>query len=188
MKPKLIGITGRKFNGKDTLGNMLISKYDYKRFAFADPLKEGCKHIFGLTDEQLYGDLKETNDDFWQTTPRTILQFVGTELFREQLSTIMPHLGKNIWVEATKRKIMKEWQENNNQCIVVTDVRFENEVNMIKQMGGIVIRIVRDSMNDTVDVHASEIAIQFLDVTSEISNNSSIEDLSKVLDNFMVEL
>lgn len=180
--PLLIGITGRKFNGKDTLGTHLISTYDYKRLAFADPLKEGCKQIFDFNDEQLYGSLKETEDDFWHVTPRKVLQYVGTDLFREQLENIMPHLGKNIWVEATKRKILNEWQKNKHQKIVITDVRFPNEVEMIYDLGGIMIRVERDIVNDDIDVHASEIQISNLEVTYRLKNNGTIKELYNKLD------
>lgn len=183
--PLLIGITGKKFNGKDTLGNRLIEKYNYKRFAFADPLKEGCRQIFGLNDEQLYGSLKETIDEYWNVTPRKLLQYIGTDLFRDQLINIMPHLNKDIWVYATKRKILNEWKINSNQRIVVTDVRFENEINMIYELGGIVIRVKRDTIKNS-DIHASELEIDNLCVTYELSNNETIHELYDKLDHLLL--
>ena len=47
--------------------------------------------MFGLCDEQLYGSLKETKDDYWDASPRTPLQFIGTNLLRKQFN-------QNIWV------------------------------------------------------------------------------------------
>ena len=61
--PRIIGVTGKKFNGKDTLGNYL-SKYNYKRMAFADPLKEVIKNVFNFNDAQLYGEDKERIDEY----------------------------------------------------------------------------------------------------------------------------
>ena len=50
---KLIGLLGRKQSGKDTLGNYLVDKYNYKRYAFADPIKDILKIMFDLSDKQL---------------------------------------------------------------------------------------------------------------------------------------
>lgn len=181
----IIGITGRKFNGKDTLGKMLIQLYNYTRLAFADPLKEACKCVFSFTNEQVYGNLKEVVDDYWHTTPRQVLQYVGTELFRDQLYKIMPHLGVNIWVEALLKKASDIKQENPNARIVVTDVRFSNEVEAIKKIGGIVIRVKRPSVNITTDPHPSEVAIDDLNVDYEIMNDGTVADLEDKLNNLM---
>jgi len=173
MSQKIVGITGRKFNGKDTLGKYFIDELGYKKLAFADSLKEGCRCIFGFTDEQLYGEKKEEIDEFWKATPRKVLQFVGTELFRNQLAEIMPHLGHDIWVEVVRKKIL----DNPDTNFVITDVRFPNECEIIKKMGGIIIRVNRDSVNTTVDLHQSEIEIEKLDVDTVIQNDGSIDDL-----------
>src|SRR5579863_3132559 len=52
----IIGITGRKRSGKDTVGNYLVEHYGFVKVSFADTLKEACKIIFGFSDEQVYGD------------------------------------------------------------------------------------------------------------------------------------
>lgn len=175
--PKLIGITGRKFNGKDTVGNYYVSNHGYVRLAFADALKKACGEIFGFTDEQLYGNEKEIIDEFWKVSPRVVLQYVGTDLFREQLCQIMPEVGNNIWVKVVQKKILSAWKSNPNACFVVTDVRFPNECKMIRDMGGIVIRVKRDSVNNTADTHSSETEIENLTVDFEISNNGTKPEL-----------
>lgn len=177
--PKVLGITGRKFNGKDTLGNFFIEQYGYKRLAFADSLKKACAEIFGFTEEQLYGDKKEVIDDYWQTTPRTTLQFIGTELLREQLQVIMPNIGKDIWIKVVEKKMLDEWKINPDAKFVITDVRFLNECNMVQNMGGTVIRVKRDSVNTSVDCHSSEIEISNLPVNFEVLNNSTKESMFK---------
>lgn len=182
--PQVIGVTGRKFNGKDTLGNYFVEKYGYKRLAFADALKNGCREIFGFTNEQLYGDQKETFDEYWDTTPRTVLQYVGTDLFREQLCTIMPKVGKNIWLKVVEKKILDELKINPNARFVITDVRFQNECQMIKNMGGIVIRVKRDSVNNVVDCHCSELEIEKLNVNVELPNNGTKQELFNIALNF----
>lgn len=173
MFPKIIGITGRKYNGKDTLGKFFIERMKYTRLAFADPLKEACRCIFGFTEEQLYGNEKEINDKYWQVTPRKVLQYVGTDLMRDQLGDIIPHIGQDIWIEVVRKKIL----DFPDVCFVITDVRFPNEINMIKQLGGINIRVSRESVNTVVDPHPSELLIEQLIVDYEINNNGTIQQL-----------
>ncbi len=175
--PQVLGVTGHKYNGKDTLGNYFVEKYGYKRLAFADSLKDGCREIFGFSDEQLYGNKKEIIDEYWGVTPRTVLQYVGTDLFREQLGNIIPKIGKNIWLKVVEKKILDELKLNPNARFVVTDVRFPNECQMIKDLGGIVIRVKRDCVNNVADFHISELEIEKLDVNIELQNNGSKDEL-----------
>ena len=176
-KFNLIGITGRKFNGKDTLGQYFVSYLDYERLGFADALKEACRCIFGFNDDQLYGDKKEIVDEFWKVTPRKIFQYVGTDLFRDQLKNIIPHVESSIWIEVLKKQILDKRNANPDVKIVITDVRFSNEVDMIHQLGGIVLRVNRDIMNTEIDQHPSEMEIEKLNIDYEIPNNGSIHDL-----------
>jgi hypothetical protein len=177
MKHSIIGITGKKFNGKDTAGIYLINNYGYERIAFADALKNACKCIFGFTDEQLYGDKKEDIDEYYGISPRKIFQYVGTELFRNKLKEIIPFIDDKIWIHVVKKKILDKIKENPECKIVITDVRFENEANLIKELGGCLIRVTRNIMNITNDDHESEQQIDKLYADYDISNNGTIEEL-----------
>jgi len=183
--PKIIAISGRKGNGKDTLGEYFVKKHGYKRIAFADALKDACKCIFGFSDEQLYGELKEVDDEFWKTSPRIILQYVGTNLFREQLFQIMPWLEKDIWVNVVKKKILDEWKIDPSICFVITDVRFINELEFVKSFDGISIRVTRPSVNNIIDPHPSELQIETLPVDYDILNNQTKEDLFEMSCNIL---
>ena len=174
--PQIVGITGKKFHGKDTLGLILENNYGYIRVAFADTLKDACMVMFDLTHEQVYGNNKETVDDFWKTTPRTILQYVGTDLCRNQLSTIMPHINDNIWVDVVKRKIINKQKKDPAAKFVITDVRFQNEIDFIKSIGGQIIRIQRQSMQHE-DSHSSEANIDLFEVHHEIENDKDVDHI-----------
>jgi len=169
--PLLIGITGQKYSGKDTLGNYICETYNFKRLAFADPLKDVCRTIFGFNDEQLYGDKKEEIDKYWKITPRETLQFVGTELFREQFGKKFEHVDKNIWIKVIKKTLLDNPSEN----YVVTDVRFQNECSMIHELGGVVIKIKRpfQNLDNNFSQHSSEIHIDELNVDYELVNDST---------------
>ena len=183
----IIGITGRKFNGKDTLGNILHEKYGYKCIAFADPLKNCCKAIFHFTNEQLYGNEKEKIDNNWKTTPRIILQFVGTELLRNQMEKILPDIGCNIWIKSFETQIEQMIKIDPCLKIVVTDIRFQNELDCVKNLGGKIIKIIKPDVINT-DSHVSENNIDNFIVDHVIINDGTIDDLIKKIDLFVETL
>ena len=118
---KLIGLSGQKRVGKDTLADYLCSNHGFTKYSFAGPLKKACQEIFMLTDEQTEGIDKETMDDRWGVSARTIFQKVGTELFREKLSQVIPEMKsieevidslkpeyKDSFKKDSKKKLSKE--------------------------------------------------------------------------------
>lgn len=172
--PRIIGITGRKFSGKDTIADMLVKDYGYIKLSYATPLKESCRVIFNLTTEQLYGNQKESVDDYWKVTPREILQFVGTELFRDRIGELLPHIGTDIWVKSVIRTI----DANPDSRFVISDVRFPNEVKALQNMDNSKIwRVCRDIESHKYEEHASENQIATLLVDNDIKNNGTLVDL-----------
>lgn len=128
----------------------LVSKLNsqIKIYNFADILKTDiCINILGLTREQCYGSDDQKNeltDMFWegkQLSCRDVMQIVGTDIFRK--------LDPNVWVRSTISKIMKESPE----LAIVTDCRFPNEIEAIKNVGGKVLRLTRNPFNSD---HISE--------------------------------
>lgn len=144
---KIIGICGLKGSGKDTVGN-IICKNDssFVKMSFADTLKDIVSILMGWDRKLLQGDTTESRewrekaDDYWSDafgkmiTPRIILQQLGTNVMRD-------HFLKSIWVDSLKKKII-----NSNNNIVITDVRFPNEIDMIKSLGGSFIRVERGEL------------------------------------------
>lgn len=179
----LIGLLSKKRMGKDTTADYLVNKYDFIKMTFAQPLKDICKILFMFTDEQQYGDkLKEEIDPRWDISPRTAYQYIGTDLFRDQLDKIMPRIGKDIWVY----HLLLRYQETikNNKNIVISDVRFENEVKLIHDLGGIIIKIDRDIENS--DEHLSEREIDnIMDYDYIIYNIGTLTELYDKIDVFM---
>lgn len=177
----IIGVLGHKYNGKDTIADHLVEKYKFKKICFAHALKDMAKQLFGLTDEQLYGEEKEVEDEYWKTTPRKLLQFVGTELFRKQFSKLCPHVKEGIWVEIVKKKLL-----NTTDNIVISDVRFQNELDMIHNLNGIIIKVKRPSIKK-VDYHESELGIDKIkDFDIEILNNDTLVSLYDKIDKVML--
>lgn len=142
---KLIGIMGLKGSGKDTVAKML--PVEWKRMAFADTLKDIVSILFGWDRNLVEGNTeysrkwREEVSTFWSKeldiknfTPRLALQTLGTDVFRD-------HFNQDIWVKVLKHKII-----NSSDNIVITDVRFPNEANMIKELGGKIVQIIRGDL------------------------------------------
>ena len=87
----IIAFCGLKTSGKTAASEYLVREYGFKRLSFAGPLKESCRLIFQLSDEQVYGSEKEVHDPRWDMTPRKILQLFGTEVGRQ--------IDESVWIK-----------------------------------------------------------------------------------------
>lgn len=159
----------RKGYGKDFCANYLVQKYGFKRLAFADPLKDAARALFGFSEAQLYGDLKEVEDSFWGFSPRWLLQRLGTDTLRNTFGEICVKEGKwhpaeinQIWVRALLRK---RAQVTRGPGVVITDLRFLNEFDSLQKEGAVTVKVIRplsELGNPTQDVHASEVELDSL--------------------------
>jgi hypothetical protein len=184
----LIGVFGKKYHGKDSVSDYIVKKYGFQKEALAKPLKDATKILFGFTDEQLYTDKKEEVDPYWNIKPRAVLQYFGTEVMRKDINRIMPHINDNFWID----RIIKIYDDsklyNANANIIVSDCRFINEKNAIKNKNGIIIKVVRPSI-ETNDTHESEIQIDMInDYDYVIINDGTLNELDKKIDSIMIEL
>lgn len=172
----IIGFAGKKRSGKDTISQYLIEKYNFKRYAFGDPVKEVCRILFGFDDEQLYGGKKEDIDKIG-ITPRESFQKIGTEFGRKYIHDLFPNLKiakGDLWIDIFKRNYKGE-------DIVFSDVRFQNEASSIKELGGYIILL--DSKYAIDDNHESE----KIDVTYDylLENSGTLEDFFKNFENII---
>jgi hypothetical protein len=190
VKKMLIGMIGRMGSGKTTAGKYLVDKHGFTRQAFANPLKRACQDLFLLSDAQVFGNEKEIPDPrWWGCTPRKLLQYVGTDLLREQMQTIIPDLGTTIFVHRFGLWYEKLRKENPDVNVVVDDVRFTDEINYISSHGGILIKIVRDSNMAHCSQHISEqLAQSECDCSYIIVNDGDIATLHHTVDKIICDL
>jgi len=156
----LIILSGEARSGKDTFGKILseLLKKEGEHFntiAFADALKKLVMSEFNLTYEQVYGNLKELEDKrypkmsvkghctgFW--TPREILQFIGTDVYRK--------IDKSYWIKKLYKQI-----ELVPANYIITDGRFINEIDSALDRDGIHFRVERKNKDFTNNRnHSSE--------------------------------
>lgn len=136
----IIGLVGFIGSGKGTVGSMLSEK-GFVADSFARPLKDACSNIFGWPRNMLEGDTevsrawREKPDAYWSEkfgydfSPRLALQLMGTEAGRNVFH-------KDVWVISLLNRAK-------GKNVVVTDVRFQNEIKHIQDNGGKVVRVVR---------------------------------------------
>jgi hypothetical protein len=183
--PLIIGLTGTKNSGKDTIGNYLANKYAFTKICFAEPLKKSCQVIFGFTNYQLNDvTAKEKIDPYWKYSPREILQKVGTELFRDKLGQMFELIGDDIWVKILHRKITDMINDGVDR-IVITDVRFPNEANYIKKQDGYIWKVTCSNVSpNKYSLHKSE-TNQSIIPDENINNDSTIKNLFSIIDKKM---
>ena len=177
----IIGITGRKRNGKDEIANHLVNNHGFERYGFADPMKEGVKTMFDFNDEQLYGSLKEVVDERWGVTPRDVMQVFGTELCQYDLPKYLPALakiGRGIWVHR-----FGIWYKNNSEKnIILSDCRFLHESVPVRAMGGEIWKVERPGYTSSIDSHASENELDLIVYDHLVKNDSTLNDLYSKVD------
>lgn len=191
-KKLVIGISGKKLVGKSTIAEMLIKRANHLplkicNFAFGDPVKEEVSEVYKIDKELCYtqeGKLSEvifemdindprvpkTNDcvhftsensqienNMHKTTVRRLLQWYGTEYARKK--------NPNYWTEKTEEKIVELFDLYD--IVIISDVRFPNEVNSIKSFPLHYICKILPYNNYPYfnDTHPSETALDNVNIT-----------------------
>jgi hypothetical protein len=199
----IIGFVGLIGAGKDTAADYLVNYHGFRRDSFANTLKDAVAAVFGWDRILLEGRTKEARqwreqvDEWWakrlnmpNLTPRLMLQLWGTEVCRNGFHD-------DIWIASLENK-MRKTADN----IVISDVRFPNEIAAIHNAGGIVVRIKRgddpewfqDAVNtnagpqnmswlisktklEKLGIHASETSWVGGNIDFVIENNSTVDEL-----------
>lgn len=198
---KVIGFVGKKGAGKDTAADALLEE-GWARVRFSQALKEITAQSFDIKplflEDAAFKDMefekpikieKSDVENFLDnlplsvtptlrqeimtemihrefTTPRTLLQYLGTDIVRNMIDI-------NGWVKIAADKI-QEWRDRGVN-VVLTDVRFQNEADVITNANGKLVRINRET--DSNDTHESE--KQDFTVDIEINNDGSVYDLHR---------
>lgn len=143
----IVGISGFIGCGKSTVAMQLTDDYGFRKDSFATSLKDACASLFDWPRDLLEGDTtasrewRELTDDWWSETlnipnfsPRLALQLIGTDSLRN-------HFNPGLWFMTLQNRVRK----NPERHVVISDVRFPNEVDFIQKQGGVMIRVDRGS-------------------------------------------
>lgn len=198
----LISVSGLIGSGKDTIADYLVNSHGFLRESWAGTLKDAVAAVFGWDRILLEGKTSESRkwrevpDGWWSArlgvdvTPRRVLQVWGTEVCRNAYHD-------DIWIASLENKLRKT-----NDNVVISDSRFPNELESVKRIGGITIRVKRGVDPDWVDyllkygateefknrwpgIHASEYSSVCAKYDYVIHNDGSIDDLYGKINNLI---
>ena len=157
----IIGLSGKKRAGKDSLAEHLIRNHGFIKVAFADPLRDITYDlnpwIVGVNRRKARLQTLYTKcggwegikaEDNWSGEVRRIMQVLGV--------SVRDNVGPETWVNAAMERV-REFVADNIP-VVMTDMRFPNEVEIVRSNGGLIVRIERDSLpaESLKDQHVSE--------------------------------
>lgn len=178
MTTLLIGLAGRARSGKDTAAQHLVNHHRFQSYAFADPLRDGLMHILNLSPCDFEGDQKEQPLPWLGRSPRELMQSLGTEWGR---NTVHPELWLLL---ATQNLDLLARTHDTATGFVVSDVRFENEAQFIRDRGGVVIHLYRPSA-PAVNAHISEDGIRSTEHDLVLANFGTIDELRQNLNSIV---
>lgn len=176
-----IAVSGKANSGKNTVSNLISSEL-FNTFgkaecvAFADPIKKMVEIAFPyLPKEYLYG----SSDLRWNNIPGAFKN--GAPLTVRQLLIDLGNdfgkvYNKDIWIQNLDSYI-NNYLSNSN--IIVTDLRFRNEFDYLKNNNYCIIRIIRNNLilsTDESEVNQDTIKNSEFDYI--IHNNGSLDDLA----------
>lgn len=171
----IIGVTGRARSGKDTIGSYLVEQYNYGQVSFAEPLRQFVCKLVGI-DRRALDYVKEDPVPWLGKSPRQMLQTLGTEWGRMLVN-------ENIWVLVAMDEAHR-LKRHSGKSAVITDVRFDNEADAIRQRGGRIIHVARpDAM--AVATHVSEAGVREAYGDIRVINDGSLADLYAAIDRIM---
>ncbi|SFI31029.1 deoxynucleotide monophosphate kinase [Nitrosomonas sp. Nm34] len=164
---KLIGLSGAIGAGKSTVAQLLKNSYGFSETTFKEDMVCCLAYIFEV-DMDIFNDraLKEKpHDDLLGRSPREVMQSFGTEWGRKLIHP-------DIWVKRVKNLI------GHYPRLVLSDVRFDNEAQMIKRKGGVIWHIERKNNPFVVNTgHESEHGIDDRFIDQIICNDRDMDQL-----------
>lgn len=180
--PPIVGLVGKKRSGKDTFAQRLVDEHGFVRIAFADALRDCALYldpIVGTEDDAGREPLRLSrlvDRDGWEAAKdcgevRRTLQNFGIGIRR---------LDPEFWIGTALSRL----PEHDGRPVVITDVRFRNEAQAIKEQPhrmGWLVRITRPGM-DRSDTHVSEVEQDSIAVDAEICNDQNVEQLHQHAD------
>ncbi len=184
----IIGVSGKARSGKNTFADMLAEELHkqigvaYVMMAYADVLKKMAQNELDLSWDQLWGESKEAEDKRYIKKVNTdsdgewLTYWTGREIM-QSLGEFYRAIDGLFWV----KKLFRTIDEKEYQSVIITDVRYPNEVDPVVERGGYHVRVNRpeaDEVHGTT--HASETSLDApYKVDFTIMNTGTLDDLRK---------
>lgn len=173
----LIGLCGYTGVGKDEVAKHLVSQHGFVRVAFADAMRDDLYtlnpwiHPTGMQLAFIVDALGWDRAKRDYSEIRRLLQVYGTEVGRNGF-------GENVWIDRAVAEIKK------HPNVVVTDVRFDNEVTALRQLRAKIVHVSRPD-HGPINGHASELLDYAKVADIELVNDSDIATLQVRVDGLL---
>lgn len=186
---KIVAVVGKKRSGKDSVGDYLVQKHGMtlsRKLAW--PIKQIGMMLFGWTEDMVEGvnyDREQHIDELGMSV-RQFLQECGS-IFKFDLSNILPEYGKQVGKKVWAKALVNWIYQQPSGTYVITDVRFAEEVEELKDSFNQVFVLRLDSDRSPSDNHISETSVKLIQWDYLIINNgwNTFEKLYANVDEFV---
>lgn len=162
----LVAFTGHKYAGKSTAAHELMRLVEYPtRLSFAAPIKRAVIAM-GFTNEEVYNGNKEATIAPFNVSMRRLFQTLGTDWGRHMIHP-------DLWLRMFERQYLMQ-ARSGTELIVVDDVRYNNEADMIKSLGGYIVLI--EGTHGAIDAHDSEKGIDEKWITHRLQHKPDLQE------------
>lgn len=195
----ILGLHGPIGSGKDTAADALGPR-GFTRMSFADPLRVAGSMVYGIPLRYFIDrELKESPLPNSKMTPRRVLQIMGTEVCRS--------IEERLWVKRTMLRIASAMDARSEISmshpnmisgaggikVVIPDVRFQNEADFVRFVGGRIVRLSRPYLDAQQLMkkgggHASESGISSHPTDIELVNSGSIQEFKAATVNLLGDI
>jgi len=175
----IVGLTGFAGSGKDTVAKSMKLRGQFNRVAFADPLKNLAMKLDPVCvdpdNSSIFSLRNQVNLYGWEQTKR----YEDVRRFLQRLGAgARETFGEDVWIRAASKVVLGYVTDKKN--VVLTDVRYPNEVDYVKSLGGFVVRVERPGVGPVND-HDTEVLLKNFDVDYVLTNDQTVDKLgSKV--------
>lgn len=167
-------------SGKSAAAAHLVTEHGFQLVKFAAPLKDMTRALLPhlgvephLVERHVEGDRKEALlPGFGSLSARRIMQTLGTEWGRDTIR-------RDFWTAIVRERCEAEMATG--RSVVIDDMRYRNEYDTIRDIGGLVYRIVRPDAGSDVTGHNSEGELDQV-AMPEIWNRQGLDRLHEKLD------
>lgn len=184
MNLKLIGISGKMKSGKDYIGSIFKEHLCQNQetcviLSFADQLKFDCivaDYIkLSQNSPQNISDISKLFQKYFEHKPSEIRQNIQNYGMDKRFT-----VDNNYWIYHLYLQILLH-SFRGVYTFIITDVRFENEYNFIKALGGTIVKVVAPNrckeltfnLNQSQINHESELFIDIMKYDFSIDNDNN---------------
>jgi len=184
LPPAVVGLCGTAGSGKDTVAGFLVKLHGWRRLAFADLLKQAVLELNPtLGTEMFVGHPHRLADEVELNGWDAAKQVRGVRDLLQRLGVAMRNVDTNVWVRPVLEQAARE-----TRPVVITDVRFDNEVEAVRALGGYVVRVSRPGTAPPNEHESEQLALRpatFFDLT--VDNDGDLDDLAREAGRLHVE-